>query len=335
VKKNGTRKHIEDILSRISKEKVLVIGDTIIDKYSFVQPKGRAVKDPILSAEFVNEEVYAGGALAIAKHISSFVGETSILTVLGDKMDHLDFIKNDLPSNIDFQHFTRENSPTTVKKRYVDSYRKSKLFKVEYIKDEPIESKLESKIISKLNSVLPNYDVVIVGDFGHGMLTEKLKRVIEKKSNFLSVNVQSNSSNMGFNYVPLYKRSDFIAMNENEIRLPVMMRFEPIDEVMRTFAQKFQFQNFLLTLGKKGSVYYNNSNLYNAPAFSRQSVDTVGAGDASFAIASLFVNCNANPQVIPAIANCAAAIKITYMGNKNFVTKDALLKKLGDYDGLG
>ena len=55
--------YINSNFDKLNSTKVLVIGDTILDQYSWVLPKGRAVKDPILSMHFEYEEIYGGGAI--------------------------------------------------------------------------------------------------------------------------------------------------------------------------------------------------------------------------------------------------------------------------------
>ena len=55
LKRGFSLTELEELLKRLHSLKVLIIGDTIIDQYVFVRPKGRAIKDPILSTEFIRE----------------------------------------------------------------------------------------------------------------------------------------------------------------------------------------------------------------------------------------------------------------------------------------
>ena len=102
--------YFTSLIEKLKEKRVLLIGDTIIDHYIFVQPKGRAVKDPILSVNYSHEEKYAGGVLAVANHISSFVNEVKVLTLLGDKLRHQDFISNAVFQNIKLKTFTKIKS---------------------------------------------------------------------------------------------------------------------------------------------------------------------------------------------------------------------------------
>ncbi|MCF7900823.1 hypothetical protein K9L67_01215 [Candidatus Woesearchaeota archaeon] len=317
---------IVDVLENIKDLNVLVIGDTIIDEYVFAKQKGRAIKDPILSMEYVNHEVYAGGIYATANHLSSFVKNITLVTLLGDKETKEDFLKSHVSKNTRVKHFFKKDSVTTVKKRFVDSYRGNKLFKIEHITDAPISNSLSKEIVSYLEEELPKYDLVVVNDFGHGFINEDIRSVIQKKSKYLAINVQSNSANTGFNYVTLYTKADFITMNESEIRLPMMMRFEDIDVVMNKFSEKYFFDKFILTLGKRGSIYYTAGETFACPVVIDTIVDTVGSGDALFAISSLFSYSGADGFLISFIGNVAGGIKTNYLGNKESVSKNKLIK---------
>ena len=310
---------------------ILVIGDIIIDEYVFVQPKGRAIKDPILSAEYINRESHAGGVLVVANHTSTFVNSVKLVTLIGDREDGLDFIRNALNNNISIKTFVKNDSPTTVKRRYIDSYRNNKLFKIEYINDAPISRQLTQTVVEYLKSEIPKHDFVIVCDFGHGFINDDIRNVLQQTAKFLCINVQSNSSNMGFNYVNHYKRADFLTLDEQELRLPLMMRFENINEVMMKFYEKFNYPHFLVTLGKRGSILFYKGKTYSAPAFAENIVDTVGAGDAVFAITSMLSYLDVDKEIIPFIGNCAGGIKVEYLGNKEYIQKSRLIEYVGQY----
>ena len=325
IKSAFSLEEIESHLKTLRNLNLLVIGDVIIDTYSFVVPKGRAIKDPILSTGFKFEEKYAGGVLAIGNHLSSYVNKVKILSLIGDRDSELEFIKKSLAGNVELKEFIKENSPTNIKKRYIDHYRKNKLFKVEYMNDKPISEELTKEIVDYLDSELINYDIVIVGDFGHGFINTAIRDILEKKAKYLSINVQSNSANMGYNYINHYKNPNFIVLNEAELRLPLMRRFEEIHDVIEEFYRVFKYEKFLVTVGKKGCIFFNNKKLYTTEASKGKVIDTVGAGDAVFAITTLFTYLGADNQLVPFISNCAGAIKSGYMGNKESVTKEKLL----------
>lgn len=329
-KKSFSYDKLLEAINSVKGLRVLIIGDAVIDVYSYVLPKGRAIKDPILSTEFKSEESFAGGSLAIANHVSSYVDDVKLVTLLGDQNSHTEFILNSLAPNVQLKTFVKKNSPTIVKKRYVDSYRKNKLFKVEYINDQPISKELSEEIVGYLSEELPKVDLVIVLDYNHGFINSGIRKVLTEKSKFVSINSQLNSSNIGYNYISRYGKADFICMNEEEMRLPLMMKFENIEEVIGTFYNKFGHRKFLVTRGKRGCIFFSSGEKYCTPTLVEKVVDTVGAGDAVFAITSLLACGNAEKEMIPFVANCAGGIGANIVGNKEPVSKEKLLKFIRD-----
>ena len=325
IKKEFSLEQIRQMLSQFKGIKAIVIGEAIIDEYHFAVLKGRATKDPILSVDYVRHEVYPGGILAIANHISNFVDNVSCVTYIGDREDRKEFITSSLNKNIAPKFFIKENSPTIVKMRYLDIHRNDKLFKVERMNDAPISAALERDLIDFLKQELPKYDLVVVGDFGHGLLTENVIKVLEEKSNYLAVNVQSNSANLGFNYATKYNSPNFISMDVQELRYAVEDRFSEVPVLVNKLHDKKHFHKFLVTMSKSGSIYFNSMKQSFFPAFVMRPQDTVGAGDAVFSITSLFAYRNYD-SVIPFIANCVGGIAVSYMGNKESITKESLLE---------
>ncbi len=224
-KEKFTFRDLSASLDALKEIKVLCIGDTVIDRYTFVDPKGRASKDPILSSRFEGEEDYAGGVLAVVNHLSDYVDKIKLVTLIGDQNSKAGLIRKALPKNIESKFFVKRNSQTTIKQRFIDFYRRNKLFKVEYMNDSPIPEDLSEEISAYLHEELPNYDVVMVLDYDHGFMNSEIRKILQEKSKFLSINSQINSANLGYNYVNNYKKADFVLLNELEMRLPMRMQF--------------------------------------------------------------------------------------------------------------
>lgn len=323
IKKTFSFEELENTLEKIKNLKVLVIGDCIIDEYYFICPKGRAVKDPIMSVDYGYQERYAGGALAIANHAACFCDSIKIITLLGDSKRNEGFIRKSLKQNVELKTFTKKNSPTTVKRRFIDKDRNIKLFKIEYINDSVIDERLEKEIIQCLESELEKYDIVLVGDFGHGFITGDVMRLLEGKSAYLAVNIQTNSANFGYNYFIKCANADFMSIAENEARLALQARFSEIDSVVSAIKSR-GYNHFLITMGNKGNVYVDKS-VTKAPALTASVKDTVGAGDAVFSISSMMAYAQYNEHLLPFIANCIGGIAVNITGNKESVNKEKLM----------
>ena len=216
-KKEYTAGDIINLLKKIEDAKILVIGDIIIDEYHYCVGMGKSQKDNIIATKFINDETFAGGVLAAANHLAGFCKDVTLVTSLGLENDYENFVKSHLKPNIKTKFYYRKDSPTVVKRRFVDPAFLNKLFEICYLEDvNRLPVSLENKICDYLNSYLKEFDVVLVADFGHGLITPKIVRIISKKANFLAVNVQTNSANIGFNVITKFPRADFICI-ENKL----------------------------------------------------------------------------------------------------------------------
>ena len=71
----------------LTKLKVLLVGEVIIDEYVFCNTMGKSGKEPVLVSQKINVEKYAGGILSVANQISDFCKEGKILSYLGERDD--------------------------------------------------------------------------------------------------------------------------------------------------------------------------------------------------------------------------------------------------------
>lgn len=318
---------IKKALESLQDLKVLIIGDTIIDEYCFVEPRGGSAKDPMLTVDYLSEEVYAGGILAIANHISNFTDQVTLITLLGDRTDYKEFIIGKLNQKVTPHFFVKENSPTVLKRRYINNTRNEheKIFMIENINFAPISQNLETEVITLLEKEISNYNLVLVGDFGHGFINQKIVDILEKKAKFLAVNVQTNSANLGFNFVTRYDRPSFISMDGMELRFAVGEKSPDYEALIMKLHRLKGYDNFLVTLGKEGVAYFNAGKIRSCPAFVSNIIDVVGAGDAILSVASLMSCKSINPELIPFMANCVGGVAVGIMGNEKSVSKEDIL----------
>ena len=71
----------------------MVIGETIIDQYNFCEAIGKSGKEPILVLKEIKQDQYLGGVLGIARNLSQFTKDITVLSMLGEKRDYLTDIK--------------------------------------------------------------------------------------------------------------------------------------------------------------------------------------------------------------------------------------------------
>jgi cytidyltransferase-like protein len=166
-----------------------------------------------------------------------------------------------------------------------------------------------------------DHDVIVAADFGHGMFNGD---ELEKSNSFVGLNVQTNSSNFGFNVFHKHKRFDYLCLDTREARLATHDRYsDPI-----TIAKKIKEEinkPFGFTVGANGA-YLMDKDTHYSPAFSDVIIDATGAGDAYFAITTVLLASNCHRDIIPFLGNVFAGLKTKIIGNKASVSKSSLLK---------
>ena len=120
------------------------------------------------------------------------------------KNNELKFIKKSLQKHIKTIFLKKDKSPTIIKKRYLDEINHNKVLGVYSINDENLSKDNEDDLLNKLKKIIKKFDVVVVTDYGHGMITSKVANYICKNSKYLAVNSQINASNMGYQNLNKY-----------------------------------------------------------------------------------------------------------------------------------
>jgi len=323
---------IKDYSDQIEHLKVLVIGDVIIDRYTYCSIQGLISKDMAYSARLKESEDYYGGAIAIARHISSFVPDVTLMSITGDEEEIYNGIKEVVDASIKLKIHKSGNIPTIIKQRFVTRNQKrdeyKKIFAINNIvENENYEEDIVIQFERELEEEIHNYDVVFVCDFGHGLIGKKIMNIVQNNAKYLVLNCQTNSSNKGKNLITKYKRADFFTLDQSELSLayPGIMTHE--DESLSKLSEHLGGSG-CLTRGPLGaySVDYLSHEVYECPAFALSVKDTIGAGDAFFAISGLYAAVEAPVELSMIMGNIAGALGANIIGNKNFVEKSNVLK---------
>jgi rfaE bifunctional protein nucleotidyltransferase chain/domain len=315
-----------DLIESVKNMRVLIVGDAIIDEYRYVKPLGKTSKENIIATQFEDRETFAGGAFAAANHVANFCSEVEIVTAIGGADDYEHLIRNSLKPNVKLTAIKLEGRPTTRKLRFVDSNYMRKLFEVYFMDDQP--SSLLDPLVAERAS---KYDVVIVTDFGHGIINRSTIDILCAESRFLAVNTQTNSANAGFNLISKYPRADYVCIDSPEARLAMADRFGDLSKIAAEHIPALvNCSNVVITQGSEGCIVYRpDVGACVVPAFTKTVVDTIGAGDAFLAVTSPLVAAGGHPELVGLVGNAVGAVKVGIVGHRSSVEKTPLLKYIG------
>ena len=314
-------------LTALGKLRVLVIGEAIIDEYSYCAPLGKSPKEAIVSNRHLRREVHAGGALACANHVAGFCEEVHLVTGLGGEDSREGFVRDRLKPNVTPRFFVRPGAPTITKRRYLWEPFLVRLFEVDFMDDTPWPSPLEEEMLLHLREVLPAYDVAIVADYGHGFLGDRVATLLAERARFLAVNTQANAANLGFNVVTKYPRASYVCIDEPEIRLATRDRSSSVGELADKVRGLLGAAAISVTRGHLGVLVCGEDGIrWEVPVFSRAVVDRMGAGDAYLSVTAPCVASGMPMDAVGLLGSAVGALAVRIVGNRSAIEPAALTR---------
>jgi len=327
------RHDMDEIISlseKIKDLKVLVIGDVIIDRYTYCRLQGLMSKDQGYSARISNDEYQLGGSLAIARHIASFCNNVTLLSSIGTESDMYKLIHDELSDKMHLELVKSSIFPTIVKRRYLtrnakrEEYRK--IFAVTNIPEKIRNDKsVLEELMDYLNKHIDEFDAVFVCDFGHGLIGPKIMKILEDKAKFLALNCQTNSSNHGRNIITKYHRANVFSLDQEELALAYPEISDDENEAIKMLCEHLHCGGWL-TRGAEGAKACDTKQINTCPAFTLKVKDTIGAGDAFFSVAGIYSAVGASEEMGLFLGNVAGALGANIVGNRESVEKVDVLK---------
>ena len=323
-------KDIKEYAEKAEALKVLVVGDVIIDKYTYCNVQGLMSKDTGYSSSLEYSEEYLGGAIAVARHLSSFTENVTLMSIIGNEEEIRLKLFDELTDKIRLKLTYSTSFPTIIKHRYLtrdtkrEEYRK--LFSINNIPNPAVyEKEAREEFYRVLAEKLDESDVVFLCDFGHGLVDEKAMTLIQEKAKYLVLNCQTNSTNYGMNIITKYDRADVFTLDQKELKLAFPTLISNEYRALEKLSGHLQ-GNGWLTRGSEGAYGIEEQKIHECPAFTLTVKDTVGAGDAFYSIAGLYAAAGAPTEMGTFIGNIAGALAANIVGNKEAVEKVNILK---------
>ena len=332
IKEKYSLDQIIKYINRLNETKVLVLGETIIDQYIFCEALGKSGKEPYLAMRELVTKNYLGGAGAIANNLSAFTKNVGLISVIGQEKEYLGFIKKKLNKNIVAKFLYKKNSPTILKKRFLDNVSKSKIFGSYEINDQELSLREDYSLSHLIKKFSKKYDLIVISDYGHGFISSHISNFLKKLSKFISLNAQVNASNIGYHTLSKYRNVEALIINESELRHEMRNKNEEVKILAKILIKKINIKNLVVTRGTKGAFFLNNrKDFINCPAFAEKVVDKVGAGDTMLAVISLCLKAKVPNDLSLLLGSLAGAISVSDFANSKILDKNYFLRIVETY----
>ncbi len=160
-------------------KKVVVLGDLILDKFSYGTINRINPEAPVPILNVNEEEIILGSCYKSAKILENLGEKVYLISAVGDDgygrlaTEELDKkIKNKLI-------ITREKEKTNLKNRFIVKGFFQQLFRVDYGETSYIYEKEEKEILNYIYNIDPDY--IIISDYGLGIITYHIIKNLKDK----------------------------------------------------------------------------------------------------------------------------------------------------------
>ena len=319
----------DKLFSDISKMKVAVIGDVMLDTYWWGNVERISPEAPVPIVALDKREKRIGGAGNVALNVQALGTKVALISILGDDEDGVHLKQLLLDNNIDTRFiFESKKRITTNKIRIISRNQQMMRLDAEHTEDldETDETKLQNQIEKYILSEKPN--VVILEDYNKGILTQNIiENTIELcNKNNIPVTVDPKRKNF-FSY----KNATLFKPNLHEAITGLNLLVENVSTELLTdiharIKKKLNHNISLITLSEQGIFYQENNKKNIIPSHRRNIADVSGAGDTVIAVASVVYAATKDINLVAEVANIAGGIVCEEVGTVP-VNREELLEE--------
>lgn len=334
-KRHGiTTDRMREMLARIHGKNILVVGDTIVDRYVYCDGLGMSGEAPVIVVRPLDSDTFLGGASIVAQHVQALGATVKFCSVIGQDAEG-EYVRDELARRkVPAGLVVDRARPTTLKTRYLSEGKK--LLNVYQFRDHKLDTPIAAQLREKIEAAASAADAVVICDFGYGVITNPLLELlcsIGTKRNLPVIGDVQSSSQMG--NVTRLKGITMAMPSEREARVALCDRESGIADLGSLILAQTGNKSLVITLAERGLMIFDTNNnpmgeecrllpLHEIkkrlqpdylPSFANLVADPMGAGDAMLATVSCCLAAGANVCESVFVGNCAAAVACRKMGN--------------------
>lgn len=315
---------LKQAIEKFASRKVLVIGDIMLDQYTFGEVVRMSPEAPVPILKKQMDQYVLGGAANVASNLSALGAEVALCGFAGDdarkdKVFELLKQKNIRGEGI----VVRKSQPTTLKQRLVSAGHQLLRLDDDGGKDVTLEE--EKVLLEAVAKELKHASAVVLSDYDKGCFSPKLAREIielcRKENKIIVADIKPQNKEW-------FKGVHVLTPNLKEGRDMTGLA-EPA-EIGRKLSEEFG-ADIILTLGGEGiQVFSKTGQIAHIPSKKVKVFDVSGAGDTVAAVAVLGLLGGLDLEQVGTLANHAGAIVVQKPGTA-VVSPEELYDEIDSY----
>ncbi len=310
-------KDTEIFLQRIKGQKVLVVGDVMVDSYLWGNVDRISPEAPVPIVAIEKKEIRLGGAANVAMNINALDAIPVLCSVIGNDTAGNDFTKLLAELNLPVSGIIKSNNrKTTVKTRVIGN--KHQLLRVDDEEQTPIQQTDAEKLIETVITLIKTEKPValIFEDYDKGVLSEKTIEQIISEANKQNIPIAVDPKKNNFFH---YKNVSLFKPNLKELREGLKddvttINAEALHNLTKGFLLQQNIKSLLITLSDKGIYIDDKTKAEILPAHIRNISDVSGAGDTVISVATLALAAGCSAHDVAWISNLAGGLVCERVG---------------------
>ena len=301
----------------INRQKILVVGDLMLDRYWMGSVNRISPEAPVPIIDINLCEDKPGGAANVAKNLSDFGMEVTLVGIIGKDEAADDLKKNISSLDIKFLPVIDPNIRTTLKLRVID--RNKQLIRIDH-EDINASSKIDD-LNKSIMSYINDFDGIIFSDYDKGVVKPIIKNILDYcKENNIKTFIDPKGTSFD-----CYKNSFLLKPNLKEFEI-IMGKSNNKEEFIKKgkmMLSNLSLEYLLVTEGKHGMTLFSNNKVKHFQALQQDVFDVTGAGDTVISILTACFLSGEDIKKSVDYSNTAASLSVQKLGSTS-VSQDEL-----------
>lgn len=308
--------------------KILVIGDTILDRYLHLLPIKISNEAPVIIQQITNEHVNLGGGANIARNLAALDNEVTYCGLVSKETESL-FTRLFAEQKIHGKVYVVDGC-ISVKTRMISNGQQTGRFDSSTHVDEETILKIQKKLKKYVLENLNKYDCVVISKYLDFFLTTKFINTISlhaKKSNIPVILDNRFKDTVQVKNISILKLNYFEF--KNLLTHPIQDTETLIFKELKLLRSKLRFDNIIITRANESTIWINHQNeIQTFDVQSCQVVDATGAGDTFLSVLATYLKKFDLAQCVQ-LANTACSLVIKKPGT-SMIDLHELSEVVGD-----
>ncbi len=309
------KKYFLEVISRFPRVKVLVIGDFILDQFIRGTVDRISPEAPVPVVLVKSHDFMPGGSLNVAHNIHTLGGTVYPCGVIGRDPEGrmlLNVMKRKRMNTAGVV-FDKHRA-TSIKTRIIAHAQQVVRFDKETAHD--ISGEAVRKILSCVKQRIRGVDVIIIEDYGKGVIQPDLLKQIVTLARKYKKPVLVDPKEKNFSY---YTGASIVTPNRKEAyaahQALLHRKASSLDETGKGLVKAWKAEAVLVTLGEDGmAVFEKNGQVTKIPTAAREVYDVSGAGDTVIGVLAMALAAGVEMRDAARIANVAAGVVVAKLG---------------------